>query len=79
MDGTKWILLSRGVLGPLLSLVGLWLASQGIEFGAEDQAAIVDKADVVVGAMTSIVGTIVGLWGRVSAKKTLTLMPGGGS
>lgn len=68
-DTKPWYL-SKGVMGPVVSIVlGIITTYTGMDFTAEE----VDQATVVIlGVGTSVFG-VIGLWGRLKAKKTITM------
>ena len=71
----KWFLASRGVLGSLLAIAAIGLAAYGVEFSPESQTLLLDQLDAVVLASMALVGSVVGIYGRLKAKRALTILP----
>ena len=71
----KWFLTSRGVLGPMLAIVAIGLAANGVEFSAESQTLLLGQLDAVVLAGVALVGSLVGIYGRVKARRPLSVLP----
>ena len=64
--------LSRGVMGPVVAMVALvvgWVF--GVEVDAATQAMVVDQVVALVSAGAVLVGSVVGIIGRVAAKKQI--------
>ena len=72
---SKWILQSKGVLGPVLALVGLYLGANGVPFGLEEQSALLEAYDQAAGSAMTLGGIVLGLYGRLVAEKKLRLTP----
>ncbi len=73
----KWFVTSRGVMGPLLAIVAVALAAKGVEVSPETQALVLDQLDAIVLAGMALLGSLLGVWGRVKAKGDVTLYPKG--
>lgn len=67
MDNAKPWYLSKGVLGPVLAIAGMAGTAFGVDVGAGEQVAIVDQTIAAVGAVTTLIGTLLGLYGRIVA------------
>jgi len=70
MDTLIRIFTSKGVLGGIVGFVAIVLTLFGYNFGATDQAKLVEALILISGA----VGTIVGVIGRLVAKDKI--LPG---
>lgn len=75
MSGLKWMVFSRGVVGPVVALVSMALMAAGVEFSADDQRIVVDSWTATVQGMVTLAGVVLGLVGRIRARKTLTALP----
>ncbi len=72
----KFFLRSKTIFGALILLINPLLALFGIEPLAADQVAgMGDQIVVVLDSLNEIVGLVLVVWGRVSAKSSLTLLP----
>lgn len=58
---------SKGIWGGIIALVSLIAGFFGFTLGPEDQAALVGVAVTVSG----LIGTVLGIVGRVTAKKAI--------
>lgn len=68
MDYKEWYL-SKGIWGAIMATVGLILfLGFGIEIKPEEQTLIIDQSIGIVSGVLNLVGIIMGLIGRVSAK-----------
>lgn len=73
MYESKWMALSKTVVGILVSLLTVLLPEAGIQFGEEEGALVTQGWDSVIVALSSVLA----LYGRITAKATLTITPGG--
>jgi len=74
MTETKPFYLSKGVLGPLLSLIGTFLfAFSGVEFSADDQNLVIDQVDAIYSGVVILIGIVTGIYGRVTADKKISI------
>lgn len=71
----KWFLTSRGVMGPLLSVLAIVLGYFNVDFTASEQGAIITQAEAMVVAGTALLGSVLGLIGRIRARSQVTLLP----
>jgi hypothetical protein len=62
-------------MGPLLTIAAIGLAAYGIEFGVEEQVLLLDQVEVLVLAGVALVGSLSGIYGRLKAKRPVTLLP----
>ena len=67
MEGTKAWYLSKGVVMPVLGLVGIVIGSLGYTFGAEEQEAVMLAITQLSGAFAAVGG----VYGRVKASKKI--------
>lgn len=74
MNGTKPWWSASGIVGPLVSVLAMILTAVfGLEISPETQAIIVNNLVAGIGAIVTLFGAIVGIWGRARADKTVTL------
>lgn len=63
---------SKGVLGPLVSVACLLLAALfGVQIDAGTQAVVVDQLTTAVIAIGVVVGSGIGIWGRIKASRRI--------
>ncbi len=67
MTETKKWYLSKGVWGAVLTLAGPLLASLGLELDDSTRSYVIEEAVALAGGVTTVVGGILALWGRLSA------------
>lgn len=72
---SKWFLLSRGILGPLLAMAGVVLAANGVDFDQEQQRVVLTQFDAFVGSAMTLAGSLLGMYGRAKASQSLTFLP----
>lgn len=65
-DVKPWYL-SKGVLGPLVTVLALAAGLFGIKIDEATQALIVDQATGAITAAVALIGALVGIYGRVTA------------
>lgn len=73
MDATEtkpWYL-SKGILGPIVTVIALAASLLGYQIDAATQAVVVDQVVLAITTGTAVVGAIVGAWGRVVATKKI--------
>jgi hypothetical protein len=64
--------LSRGVMGPVVSVLALLIGVfGGVQVDAATQAIIVDQVVGLASAGVVLIGSIVGIWGRIRAKQPI--------
>ena len=71
----KWFLTSRGVMGPLFAIGAIVLGAYGVEFNVENQALVLNQVDAVAVAVVALIGSVVGIYGRVKASGGISALP----
>jgi hypothetical protein len=68
----KPLWLSRGVMGPVVSVLALLIGVVGgVQVDAATQAIIVDQVVGLVSAAVVLIGSVVGIWGRIKARQPI--------
>jgi hypothetical protein len=62
---------SKGIVGPLVAILALVLSFFGVKIDPATQGLIVDQAIAGLGAAVALLGSIVGIWGRVTASRPI--------
>lgn len=73
MFDSKSIFQSKTIWGIILMLFGFVLNYLGYNFDAEMQASILDQLLAYVPEISEAIGFILGVWGRISATKSVSL------
>lgn len=73
MPETKNPLASKTVWGAILMLAAVILGQFGFDLPPEDQATLIDKGFAAADGVLGVVGFIVALIGRWTAKKAIAL------
>lgn len=63
--------MSRGVVGPLISALAMLATVFGVEIDPETQGYVIDQVVAIGTAAMVIVGAVVGIWGRVKARRPI--------
>ena len=71
MAETKKWYLSKGVWGAILTLAGPLLASLGVDLDESTQSLVAEKAAALAGAVATVIGGVLALWGRLSASTAI--------
>lgn len=72
MDTKKWWL-SKGLWGGIVGLIAMVLmVFKVVDISVEEQATLVDSIVAIVTMISGLVGIILAIYGRLTAKKTLT-------
>lgn len=64
---------SKTMWGGVLQLFTLILAQQGIEVTGDEQALVLDSGIAISAALTGLIGVIMTVWGRFTAKRPVTV------
>ncbi len=73
MENSKWFLQSKAMIGALIVILVQFAPIIGFSFTEVDGQMVGQSADQI---LTGI-GGLLALWGRTSARSTLTLLPKG--
>ena len=71
MNGTKSWYASKGIIGPIITLIALLGGFFGVDIDVDTQAVIVDEITAAASAIAAVFGAAVGIWGRVTATKVI--------
>lgn len=71
MYDTKPWYLSKGILGPLVTVLALIAGAFGVKIDPATQGLIVDQVSGAITAVVALVGALVGIYGRITATTTI--------
>ncbi|MGC5778819.1 hypothetical protein [Methylobacterium sp. NFXW15] len=70
-DATKPWYLSKGIIGSLLAIVAVIAGFFGVKVDAGTQQVVADQLTTLLAAGAALLGSLLGLWGRVSATRRI--------
>ena len=71
MDGVKNLIASRTFWGAIVAIGGAAAGFFGHEIDAATQAVITDQAAATGGAIATVIGGLLAIWGRIKASKKI--------